>query len=183
MSLFDRAVERVLEHEGGYVDDPLDRGGETNFGITARTLRDARDSRIVGREATVATLTREQAIEIYRAMYWRRAGCDRLPGPLAVVVFDFAVNSGPATAVKALQRVLRVDDDGVLGEQTAAAARRTGERTVAQLCRARLELMADLIARAPEQKRFRGGWFARVAATAFFAGQVAARARAAEEGL
>lgn len=174
LSVFDLAVNRVLDAEGGYVNDPTDRGGETNLGITARTLRDARDMRVIGREATIAELRREDAVEIYRALYWRRCGCDRLPAGLAFALFDFAVHSGTGTATKALQRALRVDPDGLIGPDTVAAARVSGDRAVAQLTAARLELVLDLIAREPEQARFRRGWLARIAETAVYAGRLAA---------
>lgn len=171
-TLFERAVERVLEREGGESNDPRDRGKHTNLGITAATLREALDSRLVSRGTTIPTLTREDAIVIYRALFWRRAGCERLPAPVAVVVFDFAVHSSPVRAVKLLQKVLRVDEDGVVGPETVAAARRAGSRTIEMLSAARLELMHDLFTADPEQLAFRRGWWSRVAAVAYWAGQL-----------
>src|SRR5690606_34526085 len=83
------AVEVVLRHEGGYVHDPADPGGETNWGISKRSYP----------HLDIASLTREQAIEIYRRDWWNRHGYDRIKSlDVAVKTFDLAVNMGPAAA-------------------------------------------------------------------------------------
>jgi lysozyme family protein len=109
---FPRAVALILKHEGGYVNDPADPGGETNFGISKRAYP-AEDIR---------AMTPARASAIYERDYWRRAKCDELPWPLAVQVFDMAVNAGVGPAVKMLQKVLGVTTDGVIGPKTLAAA-------------------------------------------------------------
>jgi lysozyme family protein len=89
-TLFDRAVEVVLAHEGeGCSDDPGDRGGPTRFGISQRWNPD-----IALRE-----LTREQAIKIYRACYWSGRGYG-LPEEIAIKTFDLAVNLGERMAIR-----------------------------------------------------------------------------------
>ena len=62
---FPDAVERVLAREGGYSDNPADRGGRTNFGISSGAYPDL----------DVSKLTREQAKEIYKRDYWQAASC------------------------------------------------------------------------------------------------------------
>lgn len=113
---FEKAVEVILREEGGYVNDPKDPGGETNFGISKRQfpMVDVRD------------LTREQAADIYYAHYWRPIRGDKLPWPLALFVFDAAVNQGCDAAAgfaaqKMLQKALGVAQDGVMGPATMAA--------------------------------------------------------------
>ena len=112
MSLFDAAVAFVLRHEGGYSRDSDDPGGETNWGISKRAYP----------ALDIAELTREEAVELYRADYWRAARCDDLPGQVALLVFDAAVNQGLGAAVTMLQDELGVATDGVLGPLTLAAA-------------------------------------------------------------
>lgn len=135
MTTFDKALELVLEHEGGYVDHPDDPGGRTIYGISERSHPDAWRAGIP---------TREQAAAIYRRDYWDRCGCDRLPPAVAVIVFDAAVNQGAAWAAKTLQRVLGVAQDGVIGPVTAAAAARNPAATVAAFSAARLRHYASL---------------------------------------
>lgn len=84
MDYFDRCVTFVLKQEGGYVNDPHDAGGETNFGISKRAYP----------SIDIKSLTREEAIEIYRDDYWKTIGCEKMDWPLCLIVFDTAVNMG-----------------------------------------------------------------------------------------
>lgn len=81
---FGSAVSFVLAQEGGYVNDPADPGGETKYGISKRSYP----------YLDIASLTVDQAKAIYYTDYWEASGADRLPMPLALVVFDTAVNTG-----------------------------------------------------------------------------------------
>lgn len=111
MSHFDTAILSVLKHEGGYCNHPSDPGGETNYGICKRNYP----------HIDIKALTKESAINIYRTDYWMRV-YDQLPYALAAKTFDCAVNMGKAQAAKILQRALRVQDDGIIGKKTIAAA-------------------------------------------------------------
>ena len=117
---FDVAVELILVHEGGYVDHPSDPGGRTNYGISQRAYPDL----------NIKELTRDDAIEIYRRDYWVRCQCDKMPGGIALSVFDFAVNAGVTRAIRTLQYVLGVAVDGVIGPKTLAAAQDAGAEEV-----------------------------------------------------
>jgi lysozyme family protein len=108
---FDAAVGFVLSHEGGYSNDAHDPGGETRYGISKRAYPDE----------DIAGLTVERARAIYRADYWDRCKCDALPGPVALLVFDSAVNQGATTAIQMLQRAVGVVADGIIGPVTLAA--------------------------------------------------------------
>lgn len=81
---WDRAIGFTLSWEGGYTDNPDDPGGETNFGISKRYHPDV----------DIKNLTKEQATAIYKEEYWEAMGCDDLPYPMDMVVFDSAVNPG-----------------------------------------------------------------------------------------
>ena len=157
---FRHAVEIVLRHEGGYVKDPLDPGGETKFGISKRAYPDL----------DIANLTREQAIEIYRRDWWKRYGYDRIKSlEVATKVFDLAVNMGPQAAHRCLQRALHacgqrhVVIDGLIGQQTIGAVNSV-ESEAALLAALRAEAAAHyrgLIERREELRRFEQGWLNR----------------------
>ncbi len=114
------ALDLMFGHEGGYVNNPKDPGGATKYGITHRTLAAHRGVVSVS-PAQVKTLSKEEAIEIYRRSYWVQSGGDLLPVGIDFMAFDYGVNSGPAQAVKSLQRVVGVIADGIVGGQTVAA--------------------------------------------------------------
>lgn len=93
---FNACLRIVLKHEGGYVDHPRDPGGATNLGVTIGTY-----SAWIGRRATKAemrALTVADVTPIYRKNYWDACGCGAMPAGVDLMVFDPAVNSGPARA-------------------------------------------------------------------------------------
>jgi len=146
---FTKAVERVLSHEGGYANNPLDPGRETIWGITART---ARANNYTGE---MRYMPRSTAVDIYHREYWLPIRGDDLPFPLAFQLFDAAVNSGPPQAIKWLQRSLGVDDDGLLGPKTLAAVKsRSTIHLTLLLIATRGEFQADL----PTWPAFGKGW-------------------------
>jgi len=118
----------IVRREGGYVNDPDDPGGATNFGVTIHTMqRLGVDLTGDGKVdiADVKTLSREQAVAIYVRHYFEAPRIDLLPAPLQASVFDMQVNAG-GNAVRILQRLMAVfgsalKDDGVIGPQTAKA--------------------------------------------------------------
>lgn len=109
--MFQRALQIILFHEGGYVKDLHDPGGETNMGICKREFPDL----------DIKNLTITEVSDIYFKKYWTPCRCDRLPDPLALIVFDCAVNQGVQTAIKMLQMVIGVRGDGVIGTRTLSA--------------------------------------------------------------
>ncbi len=123
-------ADAILDREGGYVNDPDDPGGATNFGVTIHTMRrlgldldgdgdvDARD---------VRRLTKAQARDIFVKNYFHDPGISRLPAVLHATVFDMQVNAG-TNAVRILQRLIgkmgiELTVDGQIGPKTVAAAR------------------------------------------------------------
>jgi lysozyme family protein len=147
---FDLAFDRLIGHDGGYVNDPNDPGGETNWGISKRTYPDL----------DIKNLTREQAREIYRRDFWDRVRGDKLHDGVAYQLFDFAVNSGIETAVRKLQRALGVADDGHWGQKSQAAADAMSESdTIMRLNAERLDFMTRL----SNWKHHGAGWARRIA--------------------
>lgn len=112
---FNQAFERLISHEGGYVNHPEDPGGETHWGITARTAR------AYGYRGAMRELSRRQAKDIYHIAYWQRARCESYHGAIGFQLFDIAVNSGIGNAIRMLQRAAGTADDGVVGPNTLAA--------------------------------------------------------------
>ncbi|MEO4000301.1 glycoside hydrolase family 108 protein [Mesorhizobium sp. CAU 1732] len=117
------ALALMFGHEGGYVNAKTDAGGPTKYGITHRTLAAHRGVTSVT-AAQVKALTLKEAETIYRKSYWTQSGGDLLPAGLDYAAFDYGVNSGPARAIKSLQAVVGVPQDGIVGGQTVAAVNR-----------------------------------------------------------
>src|SRR5574343_130972 len=141
-------LDEVIRREGGFVHDPLDPGGPTKFGITQYTLAIWR-----GRDVTVddvASLTYDEAIRIYEKKYIEEPGFLQLPNGLRAAVVDFAVHSGPVTAVKQLQKSLGVTADGILGPTTMAAIRMSYlPRVQSEYAKARIRYLASLVSTQP----------------------------------
>lgn len=134
MDKFERALQAAFRFEGGFSNDPDDRGGATNMGITAGTLSRAKINGWVSKDATIETLTREQAEVIYQKGYWEPIHGDKLPSPVAEVVFDCAINHGVGGAGRLLQRAINsmnlttpLTVDGIIGPKTLAAVARIEE--------------------------------------------------------
>lgn len=106
---FDTAFGRLIGHEGGYVNDPQDPGGETKFGISKRSYP----------QVDIKNLSLQDAKNIYYRDFWQPLG-DAHPA-VKFQVFDFAVNSGIGTAIRKLQAAVGTADDGHWGPRSAAA--------------------------------------------------------------
>lgn len=150
MTWFDQCVDKVLTHEGGYVNDPRDPGGETQWGISKRAYP----------QVDIKNLTRDAAKSLYKRDYWDRAQCDRLPPTLAYLLFDAAVNSGIGQATRFLQRAIGVADDGVIGPLTLAAIQRIDSESV---CARFVGQRLDFMTRLSTWDVFGKGWARRLA--------------------
>lgn len=147
---FDQAFEALIGHEGGYVDDRRDAGGQTKYGI----------SKAAYPGEDIPNLTLERAKEIYARDYWGPAGCDAMPDAAKLQVFDMAVNSGVKTAIKTVQLAVDQRADGVLGPLTLQAVQSMpAPRFIARFNGQRLLLVADLAS----WPAFGRGWAKRIA--------------------
>ena len=113
-SNYDKCLETILHHEGGYVNHPQDPGGETNLGVTKRVYEEH------GGTKDMKDLTVEDVAPIYKKGYWDKMKGDDLPGGLDLCVFDFGVNAGPGRAAKFLQQMIGTTVDGGIGPNTLA---------------------------------------------------------------
>ena len=120
---FNEIIEEVLEAEGGFVNDPDDLGGATNFGVTQKSY-----SAFLGSEASVddvRNMTRDEAKECYKKDFWNPAKVDRLPDNLKHIYFDMVVNMGRKNAGKIIQQAVNtkknqslLEIDGIVGSGT-----------------------------------------------------------------
>jgi len=179
MQSVSQIAKEIVAREGGFVNDPDDPGGATNYGVTIHTLRrlglDVTGDGVVD-AVDVRGLSRAQAEEIFIEHYFKRPGIARLPQVLQASVFDMYVNAG-ANAVKILQRLLgqmgqQVNVDGVIGPQTVAAAeaaaRAAPEHIADAYGIARRNYYFRLADRRPASRKFarrrdggKGGWIRR----------------------
>ena len=118
---FDDCLSEVLRHEGLWADHPKDPGGATMKGITLATYRRWKPK---ATKNDLRRITDAEVAAIYLKDYWAPLRCDELPGGLDAVAFDASVNSGPGRSAKWLQAALGVAQDGRIGPQTIAAARK-----------------------------------------------------------
>ena len=152
---FDEIIDITLHHEGCYVHDPKDLGGETNYGIAKRFYP----------EVDIKNLTKEEAKDIYRRDYWVRNKVEELPENLRHIFFDMCVNQGRGTAVKILQRACNAKGadlaiDGGMGPKTEETIK-TYKPSLDRVRCYRLKHYYDLVNAKPEQERFLYGWYKR----------------------
>lgn len=156
-----RSLHLVLQCEGGYVDHPRDPGGATNRGITLATLSEWRKKPCTKED--VKALSMQEAASIYHTNYWSAVDGDQLPLGVDFVTFDYAVNSGTATATKALQSCVGAVVDGVIGPYTIRAVetyckRHGAAELIGAYCDRRLVFLKAL----KTWPTFGSGWFNRV---------------------
>ncbi len=159
--VFDKTFDELIGVEGGFQNDPKDRGnwtsgrcgvGEckgTKYGISAMAYPNL----------DIKNITALQAKDIFRKDYWDRVYGDLLPDSIGIMVADFAYNSGCKTAIKYLQKVLGVKVDGVVGNQTLGACNRLlNKKLIQQYADERLNFLKDL----KTFKVYGKGWTKRV---------------------
>ncbi len=157
----------ILRWEGGFVDDPLDRGGATNKGITIGTFRN-----FYGKDATVEQLkniTDEQWLHIFKSGYWDKWKADDIENQsIANIVVDWAWGSGAATSIKQVQKILGVAVDGIVGDDTLTAINIAGQRSLfVKIHNRRIEFVENIVKRDPSQARFLKGWKNRINSLTF----------------
>jgi lysozyme family protein len=182
MGTFERQMAETSLTEGGYVNDPLDPGGETNHGITVAVAR------AFGYRGAMRDLTADMALEIYRARYWIQPSFDQIDPihpELAAWLLDTGINMGPAAAGKMLQRWLNALNDGgrlypdlAVDGMCGALTRHAltvflsvrgseGRDLLPRLCRSlQAARYLEIAEKTPSQERFEWGWVKRALRTA-----------------
>ena len=148
-------IDRIIAREGGdkVTNDPLDPGGLTKFGISQRAYPDL----------DIANLTYEQAKDIYIRDYFMRPGFYKLPAELQEMVTDFGVHSGQGTAIKYLQKVVGVQQDGSIGPATIEAIQSVKPIDILRaITRERVLFLSKQVVNKPAKLRYLVGWLTRV---------------------
>lgn len=151
---FDQAFERLIGHEGGYVNHPSDPGGETMHGITRRVAVSN------GYNGKMIDLSLDMAKDIAKREYWIPCKADSFDGAIAFQLFDIAYNHGVSVSAKLLQRAVGVADDGIIGPATIAATKKLDEMVVICLINAKRIRFYTSLSTWPT---FGKGWANRVA--------------------
>ena len=160
MSVFDAIFERLMKHEGGYVNHPNDPGGETMYGVTKRVAQ------AHGYFGDMRNLPKSLAKQITEKSYYNAVKSDQLDRLIAWQLTDAAYNHGPKQAVKFLQRAVGASADGLIGPRTLTAVAAMDKNDVVLLFNAeRIEFYTGLRG----WISFGKGWARRVANNLRFA--------------
>lgn len=156
---FPACLAVTLKHEGGWSDHPKDPGGATMKGVTIGTFRAFKGRQVTKDE--LRAISDDDLQAIYKKGYWAPISGDFLPKGVDLAVFDYGVNSGPARAVRALQGLVGVTQDGRVGPKTVRAASTAvrGDELVKKLCAQRLSFVRGLAT----WSTFGRGWTRRIA--------------------
>ena len=165
MSRLNYCIKIVLGNEGGYVDHKNDRGGATNYGVTQRTYDDF--CKMTGRHKKPVKSISMEEVELIYSAYWKDAHCSYKPEALDLAHFDFAINAGAGRANKTLQKILGVDEDGIVGRNTLNALHEEVvasniEEVVADYMDAHRDFYRRIVAKDATQGVFLKGWLSRV---------------------
>lgn len=176
MANFKNLSKFIQSFEGGYVNDPDDKGGETNKGITIGTWKNAGfdtsekyDELRVGNKiyknvtASLYKMTDAQWDQVFQKYYWSRWKADQIEDQsVANTLVDWVWASGK-WGVVIPQRLLGVDQDGIVGPKTIAALNaKDGEVFFKEIQAARRQYIEDIIKKTPTNAKFRNGWLRRI---------------------
>jgi lysozyme family protein len=165
-------IAAIIAKEGGYVNHPADKGGPTNYGITAKSyaeyFKQHADNVTID---NIKAVTPQLAVKIYYTLYYIRPGIDLLPEQIQPLMLDMAVNHGRSGAVKILQTALAKaginagELDGLIGKKTIMAAFKAaqllGKHFINDLVNCRISVYEEIIQTDPTQAAFKNGWIAR----------------------
>ena len=157
-------VPFILRWEGGFVNDPLDRGGATNKGVTLATWESYCKKK--GKNGTVETLKKMSDADwesIFKGLYWDRFRADEIVDQsIANILVDWLWASG-IHAIRHVQRIVGTKDDGIMGPKTLAAINGESPLTLfGKIHRDRLLFVDNIVKRNPSQKKFIRGWKRRI---------------------
>lgn len=170
MTNFEKCISVVLLNEGGYIDHPADPGGATNFGISFKFLsavdEDINSDGIVD-IGDIKSMTISDAKRLYKKYFWNKY-YDALNNPLlSLHIFDMGVNAGKRTSIKLIQRIVEVEDDGIIGTNTVKAINNYIGDIVDEYKIARIHYYRSLVEKNSKLGVFLNGWINRVNHTKF----------------
>lgn len=169
---FQIALEHVLKVEGGWSNHKDDKGGPTYKGITLNTYQKAKRKGVLSENLRVENkrseiealknLSPKEIALIYQELYWRKAGCQYFAFPIAIALFDAAVNHGPIRAVKLLQSTIGAEIDGEVGPETIG---RTNQAPLANILKSFIEFREAHYKQLKQFHIFGKGWLNRLRQT------------------
>ena len=158
---FEKAFQKSLEKEGGYINNPSDPGGETKYGISKRYYPNL----------DIKNLTQEQAKLIYKKNYWDKLQLYKVEGEVGAEIFDTAINMGRGTAVRIVQKSLNflgenLIIDGIIGKKTIDAINKWSNKdkraVLVVLNGFQFLRYLEIIEKNPKLEKFARGWTKRV---------------------
>lgn len=172
MADFKQALAETLKAEGGYVNDPQDRGGETYKGVARKmnpkwagwvTIDQLRQRSNFPRNLDADAGLQDQIASFYEGNYWDRVRGDDIGNQdIAESIFDFAVNAGPVTAIKLAQLTVGAGVDGVMGDQTLARINADEPRAfLAMFALNKIGRYVSICDKNPDNRKFFYGWVKR----------------------
>lgn len=169
MADFEKAIDKVLKLEGGYVDNPNDTGGATKYGISLRFLQQIQPS---ATKSIIQNLSLSDATQIYRHHFWDKCQLSHIKDQhIANKLFDLVVNMGHASGIKLVQKALnelrteRLAEDGIMGARTLGAINEADPITLlAHLKLAAIKRYAAIVQANRKQDVFLLGWLNRALA-------------------
>ena len=159
-----KCIPFILEAEGNdrITDHPSDPGGLTKWGVSKAAFPPELITKILGYPKDIRELNRSEAIIIWHT-FWLKCGAENLPYPLAMIVFDCAVNCGVRTSTILLQRALKVKEDGIFGPRTISASQSVPLKgLVCEYIRLRKRYYRAIIERNSNLRTFYEGWLNRL---------------------
>ena len=172
MANIDKLAPFILRWEGGFVNDPVDKGGATNMGVTIGTWRSVGYDKDGDGDIDVDDLhllDKEDVIErVLRPHYWNRWRADEiLNQSVANILVDWVWASG-THGIKRPQRILGVTPDGIVGPKTIAAVNSMDPMELHfRIKNNRIKFIDEICQRDPSQERFRKGWLNRINALVY----------------
>ena len=172
MANIDKLAPFILRWEGGFVNDPVDKGGATNMGVTIGTWRSVGYDKDGDGDIDVDDLhllDKEDVIErVLRPHYWNRWRADEiLNQSVANILVDWVWASG-THGIKRPQRILGVTPDGIVGPKTIAAVNSMDPMELHfRIKNDRIKFINEICQRDPSQERFRKGWMNRINALVY----------------
>ena len=158
---FDLSFKIVLEHEGGYSDNPVDHGGATNYGVTQDTYNAYRVYKGLPLQP-VKFITQDEVKETYHHFYWQPGKCEKLPSPVFVVHFDSCINHGVRRAALLLQKTAGVSPDGIIGPKTIKATLKDPLMFAKDYIKQRRNFYRNIVIQDSSQCIFLSGWLNRM---------------------
>lgn len=162
MAKSELAMPHILKWEGGYSNHPKDKGGCTMKGITIATYK-----QYYGNTKTCSDLqklTDQEWLNIFKKGYWDKCKGDYiLNQSIANIIVDWAWNSGVKTAIKEIQRILNIKDDGIVGEITLSSLNKQNQSELFnKIYKARVNFYINICEKDSSQKVFLNGWMNRI---------------------